>query len=163
MPGARRNNALGPTARAPQQVLFQRVGGRKIGLLLRQHLAERHRLFPFRPSAPGPHQRRRQDAAIADFHANHLVYSETALSIGPFNRRVYRGPIPKPGPRDPRPFRRIASPSGPGRRTMRSAEVVVPLLDKLRGFLDAQRTAEYRRPARPAVVSLIQTEVAHGW
>ena len=25
------------------------------------------------------------------------------------------------------------------------------------------RTAEYRRLARPAVVSLIQTEVAHGW
>ena len=61
------------------------------------------------------------------------------------------------------PSRRIASPSGPGRRTMRSAEVVVPLLDKLRDFLDAQRTAEYRRLARPAVVSLIQTEVAHGW
>jgi Ala-tRNA(Pro) deacylase len=25
------------------------------------------------------------------------------------------------------------------------------------------RTAEYRRLARPAVISLIQTEVAHGW
>src|ERR1039457_1695100 len=106
------------------------------------------------------HQRRRQDEGIADFHANHLVYSETALSIGPFNRGVYRRPILMILMA---PSRRIASPSGPGRRTMRSAEVVVPLLDKLRGFLDAQRTAEYRRLARPAVVSLIQTEVAHGW
>src|ERR1017187_861834 len=123
MPGASRNNAFGPTARAPQQVLFQRVGGCKIGLLLRQHLAERHGLFPFCPSAAGPHQRRRQDEGIADFHANHLVYSETALSIGPFNRGVYRRPILMILMA---PSRRIASPSGPGRRTMRSAEVVVP-------------------------------------
>src|ERR1039458_4290012 len=33
----------------------------------------------------------------------------------------------------------MASPSGPGRRTMRSAEVVMPLLDKLRDFLDAHQ------------------------
>src|ERR1017187_7188872 len=44
--------------------------------------------------------------------------------------------------------RRIASSSGPGRRTMRSAEVVMPLLENLRDFLDAHQ-AEFTLTDHP--------------